>query len=151
MRGMLGDILSEGHQLTIADMEAGLEHLSRSGGTLRHVDLLLVVLEPYRKALETARRTLALASDLGIPRIYGVASKVQDDDDRKMVDEFAAMLGLPLLASVPYDDAVRAADRKGTAIIDEAPDSAAVRSIDQLLDRIEVAMNGDGVAQSRSA
>lgn len=37
--------------MTIVDMEAGLEHLSRATG--RHVDALLVTLEPYYKALET--------------------------------------------------------------------------------------------------
>ncbi len=86
---MLGDLLSEDHQLTIADMEAGLEHLSRSGGTLRHVDVLLVVLEPYRKALETGAGRFELATDLGIPRIYGVGSKVEDDQDREIVESFA--------------------------------------------------------------
>ena len=40
--------------MTIVDMEAGVEHLSR--GTGRYVDTLLVTLEPYYKALETSRR-----------------------------------------------------------------------------------------------
>jgi CO dehydrogenase maturation factor len=97
---MLGDILSERNDLTVADMEAGIEHLSRSDGTLRHVDILLIVLEPYRKALETARRTLSLASDLGIEKIYGVASKVEDPEDAEIVREFAAELGLEMLATL---------------------------------------------------
>lgn len=134
---MLGDILSERHRLTIADMEAGIEHLSRSDGTLRHVDILLIVLEPYRKALETARRTLALASDLGIEKIYGVASKVEDAEDAKMVEEFAEELSLQILASIPYDEAVRVADRKGMSVIDIDPESKAVVAVGKLLDEIE--------------
>lgn len=138
---MLGDILSERHRLTVADMEAGIEHLSRSDGTLRHVDMLLIVLEPYRKALETARRTLALASDLGIEKIYGVASKVEDADDAKLVEEFAAELGLQMLATIPYDDAVRVADRKGMSVIDVDAESKAVAAVDGLLDEIERVMD----------
>lgn len=123
--------------MTVADMEAGLEHLSRSDGTLRHIDLLLVVLEPYRKALETARRTLALASELGIPRIYGVANKVRDAGEAAEVEAFAAALGMPMLGSVPFDETVRLADREGRAIIDVAPESRAVAAIGGLLDAAE--------------
>jgi CO dehydrogenase maturation factor len=137
---MLGDLLSDDHQLTIADMEAGLEHLSRSGGTLRHVDILLVVLEPYKKALETARRTLQLATDLGIPRIYGVGSKVEDDQDREIVESFSKELGLELLAIVPYDEVARKADRNGQAVIDADPNSEAVTAVERLLDAIEEKM-----------
>ena len=48
-------------------MEAGLEHLSWAGGTLRHVDLLLIVAQPQVKSLLTAARTVRLARQLGIP------------------------------------------------------------------------------------
>ena len=61
MRGLLGELLSTRAEMTVVDMEAGLEHLSRSGGTLRYVDQLLVVVEPYAKAIETGRRTVRLA------------------------------------------------------------------------------------------
>ena len=65
MRGLLGELASSQAEMTVVDMEAGLEHLSRSGGTLRFVDHLLVVVEPYAKAIETARRTVRLAQGTG--------------------------------------------------------------------------------------
>ena len=72
MRGLLGELLSSQTDVTVVDMEAGLEHLSRSGGTLRYVDELLVVTEALRplimnrapastlaqKAIEHGMRTL---------------------------------------------------------------------------------------------
>ena len=121
-------------------MEAGLEHLSRADGTLRHIDMLCVVLEPYRKALETARRTLAFATDLGIPKIYGIASKVRDEIEAKEVERFAEELGMTMLGTVPYDDSVRLADREGVAVIDLDPDCAAVKAISGLLDTMEQMM-----------
>src|SRR5215831_3432499 len=66
VRGLLDD-LTEQSDTVVIDMEAGLEHLSR--GTLRYVDTLLVVAEPYFKSMETAARCKPLAEDLGIPRI----------------------------------------------------------------------------------
>lgn len=134
---MLSEILSERHQMTIADMEAGLEHLSRSDGTLRYVDVLLVVLEPYAKSLETGRRTLRLARDLGIPKIYGVISKAAAPDEEQEVRDFAAGQGLEILAAIPHDDEVRKADRTGCAVVDTAPGCPAVAAVDELLDSIE--------------
>lgn len=142
---MLGDIVSEGDKLTIADMEAGLEHLSRSDGTLRHVDALLVVIEPYRKALETVRRTVRLAHQLGIPRIYGVGSKVRDDDDAERIAAFADEVDLTVLATVPFDDTVSVADREGLAVLDTAEDAPAVQAIGRLLEALEDALEAGPV------
>lgn len=123
--------------MTVVDMEAGLEHLSRSGGTLRYVDQLLVVLEPYAKAVETARRTLLLAQDLGIPRISLLASKVRDSDEMAVVERFCAETGVELIGVIPYDDAVRLADREGTAPIDVSPEAPMVLAVSALADRLE--------------
>ncbi|GAC1617734.1 MAG: hypothetical protein NVS9B1_27080 [Candidatus Dormibacteraceae bacterium] len=137
MRGLLAEILSSEVDVTVVDMEAGLEHLSRSGGTLRYVDQLLIVLEPYAKAVETARRTLVLAEDLGIPRISVLASKVRDAEEMAVVDRFCAETGADLIGVIPYDDAVRLADREGTAPIDVAPGSPMVLAVAALADRLE--------------
>ena len=137
MRGLLAEILSSEADITVVDMEAGLEHLSRSGGTLRHVDHLLVIVEPYAKAVETARRTLALAEELGIPRTSIVASKVRDAEELALISRFCVETGADLIAVVPYDDAVRLADREGLAPMDAAPDSAMVRSVAALAAQLD--------------
>lgn len=117
------------HPITIVDMEAGLEHLSR--GTARHVDTLLVILEPYYKALETARRAAQLAKELGVSRILGVANKIRDAADAAAVREFARTHAIDIVAEVPLDDRLRKADLAGLAPID-VPDSPAVAAIARL-------------------
>ncbi|HLZ29960.1 MAG TPA: hypothetical protein VKV73_21780 [Chloroflexota bacterium] len=109
MRGLLGGLLSTQAEMTVVDMEAGLEHLSRSGGTLRYVDHLLVVVESYAKAIETARRTVRLAQALGIARISLLASKVREDLELALLDPLRAEFGVELIGVVPYDDAARLA------------------------------------------
>lgn len=126
---MIGGILEDEQHVTIVDMEAGVEHLSR--GTGRHVDTLLVTLEPYYKALETSRRCAELGRELDIPRVVGVGNKVRDAADADAVQGFAAAHGIPLVAMIPYDDAVRLADLAGTPLID-APANAAVAGIDRV-------------------
>ena len=129
MRHLIGGILEDEQHVTIVDMEAGVEHLSR--GTGRHVDTLLVTLEPYYKALETSRRCAELGRELNIPRVVGVGNKVRDAADADAVRTFAAAHGIPLVATIPFDDAVRLSDLAGTPFVDAQP-NAAVLELDRL-------------------
>lgn len=129
MRHVIGALLEQESSVTVVDMEAGLEHLSR--GTGRHVDTLIVTLEPYYKSLETARRCAELGREIGIPRIVAVANKTRDDDDRAAIREFAARHDLQLVGEIPMDDRLRKADLAGRAPIDET-DSPAVAAIHAL-------------------
>lgn len=118
-------------------MEAGLEHLSWAGGTLRHVDMLLIVVQPTVKVLLTAARTHALAVDLGIPDIAFVATRAGPADLGQLT-AFAAERGSELLAVVPDDEAVREADRQARCLLDTDPDSACARAVEQLADQLEI-------------
>jgi CO dehydrogenase maturation factor len=137
VRGLLGELLSSQTEITVVDMEAGLEHLSRSGGTLRYVDQLLVVTEPYARAIETARRTIHLARDLGIGSVSLLANKVRDSSELALLGPLSAETGVEMLAVIPYDESARLADREGLPPIEAAPDSALVEAIDQLAQTLE--------------
>ncbi|HWB70993.1 MAG TPA: AAA family ATPase [Egibacteraceae bacterium] len=110
VRSLLGEALGQ-VDVTIVDMEAGLEHLSRSGGTLAYADVLLVVMDPSRKSVITAARTLGLADELGIARVYGVGNKARLPDDGEFFARACAEHGVPLAGIVPFDPDVVEADR----------------------------------------
>jgi len=129
VRYLLGGLLEESQVVTVIDMEAGLEHLSR--GTGRHVDTLLVVMEPYYKALETARRCAELGRELGIPQVLAVANKLRGEEDRAAVRHYAAAHGLDLAGEVPFDVDVYNADQRGTAP-ELPPASEAARAVHSL-------------------
>ncbi|MDQ3455246.1 MAG: AAA family ATPase [Actinomycetota bacterium] len=139
VRGMLSDALS-GVDVVLVDMEAGLEHLSRSGGTLAYADVLLVVCEPTRKSVLTATRTAALAEELGIPRTLAVGNKAQSAED---VEFFTATLnegGLSLATVIPFDQQVARADRAGSVDATAIP-AGLVGAVDQILDAVADAMS----------
>jgi CO dehydrogenase maturation factor len=134
VRGVLNGLVAETGRLAIVDLEAGLEHLSR--GTARHVDTMLVVAEPYFKSLETARRSFALARDLGITNVHLVANKVRASGEETAIREFAARHELPVLAVVPWDETVAEADRRGAPLVDVDPGAPSVRAIRIVADRL---------------
>ncbi|MGH9182452.1 MAG: hypothetical protein ACRDZ9_01280 [Acidimicrobiales bacterium] len=113
-------------------MEAGLEHLSWAGGTLRHVDLLLILALPQAKSLLTARRTVSLARQLGIPRLALVGSRVESEADRQRLADFAAEQGIQVVAHIPLDEAVVEADKTSACVLDTAPKGPAVSAIQRL-------------------
>lgn len=120
--------------VTILDTEASLEHLSR--GTVRHVESLVVVVEPYYRAMETMKRTVPLARELGIGDVRAVANKVRSGADETAIREYCERLEVDLMAIVPFDDAVVAADREQRSLIDHDPDAPATTAITAAADRL---------------
>ncbi len=121
VRSLLAEALDSETEDTIVDMEAGIEHLSRSGGTLAHADVLVLVMEPSRKAVITAARTIALARELGISRWVGVGNKVTGSGDEELLRALCGEHDVPLDASVPLSPELSSADRAGLPL---APDAA---------------------------
>lgn len=129
VRSLVGELAGDGG-MTIVDIEAGLEHLSR--GTARNADRVLAIVEPYFKSMETAARVTELARELGVERVSAVANKVRSDSDRQALEEYCRRHGMELLAVIPDDEAVREAERRGVSPLDVDPDSPAVAAISGL-------------------
>lgn len=128
-RGITGHLVAEA-DVVVLDMEAGLEHLGR--GTAEHVDILLIVVEPYYRALETATRIRDLAAQLELPRILVVANRVRTPQEEAAIVQFCRNHNLELVVAIPYDDAILAAEQRGLAPLDYAPQSPAMRAISDL-------------------
>lgn len=134
------DAVSEADEdVMILDTEASPEHLTR--GTSKYADLMLTVVEPWFKSLETGRRMAELGRGLGIDRIGLVANKVRDDSEREAVREFADRHDLELVATIPFDEQLLEAERQGVAPLDHAPNAPAIEAIGALTDRV---VDGNG-------
>jgi CO dehydrogenase maturation factor len=110
LREVLNHLILRQDEHIVVDMEAGIEHLGR--GTAEGVDQMLVVVEPGWASIETAKRVLTLAADLGLRRVGVVANKVDSDRDAQFIRE---RLGdTPLLAVLPRYAEVEQQARSGT-------------------------------------
>ncbi|RJP23015.1 MAG: carbon monoxide dehydrogenase [Candidatus Abyssobacteria bacterium SURF_5] len=114
LRRFLEEVLEYRDETVILDMEAGLEHLGR--GTARAVDLLVIVVEPGLRSIETARSIIKLASDLGIQAMRLVMNKVVDEADAQLLRK-----NFPdnqILGYISYDRNLMTFDREGKAAYD---------------------------------
>jgi CO dehydrogenase maturation factor len=103
VRELISHALTQDDEAVVMDMEAGIEHLGR--GTAQGVETMIIVVEPSRQSIETAKRIHRLAVDLGVPKIIGVANKVSDDAELRQVEE--ALKNLEIAARLPYDLEIR--------------------------------------------
>lgn len=103
-------------RFVVVDMEASPEHLSR--GTVRHVDAILLVAEPYYRSLETVRRMAALVSELPVKRVAVVANKIRRREDFEALTEFCGRYGFELMGKLPWSEQVVVADQERVPVID---------------------------------
>ncbi len=144
MRGLLGELATgnNGETMTVTDMEASIEHMSRA--TIRHVDAVLMVTEPYFRSLETVGRMVPLAKELGIEHVWAVANKVRSERDEEIIRSYCAEHGVELGAVVPWDEAIQEADREGRALMDYDLEAPAVVAVEGIADLIEGKSGSNG-------
>jgi len=130
LKALLLHLFLNSKDAVILDMEAGLEHLGR--GTTMGVDMMIVVVEPGRRSLETAAAIRTLAQGLGIKRLGAVASKVQNEEELEFLK--VSLPDFIFLGRVPWSEAIRGADFRGQSLLDLAP--AEIDFIKPIVDRL---------------
>ena len=109
LQSVLKRLVAQAGEVIVVDGEPGLEHLSR--GTVASVDVLLAVLEPGIRSVQTAKTIRMLAADLGIPHCMPLLSGARNPQDAHQIQ---LQLGdWPLLGSLPFDPAIAQADLDG--------------------------------------
>jgi CO dehydrogenase maturation factor len=129
------DSRARGHDFTVIDCHAGLEHLSRR--TTRDVDIMLVVTDPTKNAMQTAKRIDELSKELLIDfgAILTVANRVTVEN-KPQVDQLAKENGLEIAAYVPYEPLVAQFDTEGRPVTEIPNDSPASVAIDEICRKI---------------
>lgn len=132
--------LGSPERFVVVDMEASPEHLSR--GTVRHVDTVCLVAEPYYRSLETVRRMAALVAELPVSRVAVVANKVRSGDDQTAITEFCDRHGFELAGIVPWSDDVVLADGARVPVVDWPGAASVVEAVAELSAQLEVPASG---------
>jgi len=84
LKALMNSLIMDTKDIVILDMGAGIEHLTR--GTSGNVDLMLVVTEPGKSSVQTARIVEKLAIELGVKEVKFIANKVRNEKEREFID-----------------------------------------------------------------
>ena len=138
LKQVIGQI-ARNYPYIVMDNEAGLENLSRR--IVQAVDLMVVVADPSRRGLETARRLRELAAEMNIEfrRLALVVNRIRPASDRQNAADTAAAIGADDLVLLPEDDEVAAAAERGESIMTLSKDNPVLRQVDVLLAALNTA------------
>jgi len=106
LRAILRHAIFKEKDVLLLDMEAGIEHLGR--GTAKGVDLMIAVVEPGLRSLETLKRIDKLARDIGIENVAVVVNKF-----RREYERILEKIEHPVLGVIPFDECFIKADLEG--------------------------------------
>jgi len=113
LRNLLEHIVLERDEAVVIDMEAGFEQFGRA--TCRGVDVLIIVVEPGARSVDTAAKISSLAKEMGIRRLHVVANRIDGEDEKSSVAAMLSRKGLGKVFFLPYSAAVRRADLLGVS------------------------------------
>ena len=102
LKALLRHLIFNEEEFLIMDMEAGLEHLGR--GLTKGIDLLIIVIEPGQRSIETAKKIRKLSEELGIRNVRVILNKARGC----LVAE-----GLNIDGIIPFDGELVEADLRG--------------------------------------
>ena len=137
------DTISKNYDLTIMDMEAGLEHLSRR--TDRDVNMMIVVTDPSSMGFQTAGRIKELAKEVHIEfkKIYLVGNRCGPEMEETLRKE-ADKTGIEFAGMVPHDDSILKYNLTGRPLPDLPEENPALQALRGIL--TQIGLSGQGLA-----
>jgi CO dehydrogenase maturation factor len=116
------DGIGKGYDYVVMDNEAGMEHLSRR--TTRDVDYLLLVSDASMRGMVAAEAMVGMskALEVNVKNTFLIVNRVQG----KLTPELQAKadaMGVPLLATLPYDAQVAEFDSLGKPMVELPADA----------------------------
>jgi CO dehydrogenase maturation factor len=133
------DMLSDNYSYVVLDNEAGMEHMSRR--TTHKVDLLLIISDPTKKGIQTAKRIDSLIDDLKLEiekriLIVNRASDSAIDAVKTLIKE----IDIPVsdIFIVPQDENISQLDLEGEPVFELSPDSQAASAFYGIMDSLNI-------------
>jgi CO dehydrogenase maturation factor len=129
------DTLSKNYEITLMDMTAGLEHLSRR--TNRNVDVLIIVVDPSRAAYEAALRIRNLAKEVHIEfkKIVVIGNRFPPEMEGDLRSQLEAE-GMQLIGMIPSDDELSKANHRGESLFELDEKSPAVKAVETIAEKL---------------
>ncbi len=124
LKVLVSHLILSRDEFVVLDMEAGLEHLGR--GTARAVDKMIVVVEPGRRSIETARQVKRLSGELGIKKLLIVGNKIRSEKDKTFL--LNNMSDFTFMGFLPFNDRIIEADLEQKPPFEKDPEGLEIVS-----------------------
>jgi len=136
LKRLLKHLILSSEEVLIMDMEAGIEHLGR--GTIKTMDLLIIVLEPGMRSIKVAEQIKRLGTELGIEKFGAILNKVQDPKrDEKIIGDKLSNLSIPILGTITFNKNLVQADLTGLPPYEIKDNKEIIKEMEKIQTKIE--------------
>lgn len=132
LKALVTHIVLARNEVVVMDMEAGIEHLGRA--TAKSMDMLIIVVEPGRRSIETANHIKNLAAEIKLENVALVGNKIRGDTDKIFLEKH--MPEFEFLGFLPYDETLIEADLEGISPYDT--NSTTKTILTEMITRLEL-------------
>ncbi|MEM3163040.1 MAG: hypothetical protein QXN38_01415, partial [Desulfurococcaceae archaeon] len=129
--------LSRNYDVILMDMEAGLEHISRR--TDRHVNTMIVVVDPSIMGFKTAERIKEVVKEVKIEveEMYVVGNRFPKNIEEKLYN-WARSTGYEVAGFLPEDPLIQEYSMLGKPLMQMPSDSPAVKAAKAIARKIKL-------------
>jgi len=132
LKALLTYVILQRQEVILVDLAAGLEFMGRA--CVKGVDVLVAVVEPGARSIETARNIVNMATEMGIPHAGVFINKVTEPGQIEIIK--SQLDNITVLGSFKYDPSVQAADLQRTSVL-----NASIELVDELKKAKEAMMD----------
>lgn len=125
------DFIVKGEQVTVIDIEAGVEHFGR--GIEKNVDIVLVIADPTFESFSIAETVTRLCKEMGIEKVWVILNRVESKEIESVMIQELRKKKVEILGSVHHDPEVLKAGLMGTPI----GKCAAIEEVGRIVQRLE--------------
>lgn len=108
------DFIVKGDQVTLIDVEAGVEHFGR--GVERNIDIVLVVVDPTYESFMVAEKVAEFSGGIGVKEVWAILNKVHSREVESLMTKELQQRKLRILGSVHQDPELEKAGLMGTPL-----------------------------------
>ena len=112
------------------DLDAGVEFLGRA--SVLGIQVLVIVVEPGSRSIETANHIAQMAQEMGIAQIAAIANKITDPSQVDIIQK--QLDNIPLLGGLPYSLSLPQADLNGVPALEA--DAEIVRALTKAKEKL---------------
>jgi len=135
---LVSQIIDKLYDITLMDMEAGLEHLSRR--TTRDVDILIMVSDASRMGLSTVKRIKELSTEVGLKfkKMYIVGNKFTPEL-KEHLEQVGKEIDVEILGVIPPSEEIAKYNLEGRSLLDLPDETPAVKAVEAIAKKLSLA------------
>jgi CO dehydrogenase maturation factor len=125
------DFIVKGEQVTLVDVEAGVEHFGR--GVERNIDIVFVVVDPTYESFMVAEKVAEFSRGIGVKEVWSILNKVPSPEVESVMVKELEKRKIGILGSVNEDPELEKAGLIGTPL----GKSKAAEDVRAMIDELE--------------